>query len=250
MTIDWSPLTSELAIWRSEARTLPLWWRDDDAVTDTPELQHLLALAQDLNLLVHLAVVPKTAHQSLVDACADRKWVVPMVHGWAHENNAPEGEKKSEFGHPRKGAIADATKALACLRDLFGHALLPIFVPPWNRIDPGIVAKLPALGYVGLSTYTPRNARLVVPELVQINTHLDPIHWRGGGGLIDPESQITTLVRLLVDRREGRADAAEPLGFLTHHLVHDPQIWAFTRACLSVLLDGGAVPCDLRRGLP
>lgn len=248
--IDWSPLKTELAIWRSEARTLPLWWRDDDAIADTPAFQRLMALAQDLALPTHVAVIPKLTEQSLVTACAATPWAVPVVHGWAHENHAPEGQKKAEFGFPRVQAVAETQSAITHLRALFGAKLLPIFVPPWNRIDAGIVATLADQGYVALSTYTPRSNRLAAPGLVQVNTHMDPIHWRGGGGLVPPEEQIAALVKLLTDRREGRSDAAEPLGFLTHHLVHDDAIWDFTRACLSTLLDGGAVACDLRDALP
>tara|TARA_R110002094_G_scaffold39314_10_gene51870 strand:+ start:870 stop:1631 length:762 start_codon:yes stop_codon:yes gene_type:complete len=245
MTIDWSPLKTELAIWRSEARALPLWWRDDDAVADTPALQRLLALARDLALPVHVAVIPKPAQQSLVDACAATQWAIPVVHGWAHENHAAEGQKKAEFGYPREGAERETAAAVAHLRALFGDTLLPMFVPPWNRIDPDIIAQLPDQGYIALSTYTPRTTHLAAPGLVQINTHIDPIHWRGGGGLVAPETQIATLVQLLTSRRTGGTDNAEPLGFLTHHLVHDAAIWDFTCACLSMLLEYGARPINL-----
>ncbi len=244
--IDWSPLKAELAIWHREARPLPLWWRDDDAVEDTAAFQQLMALAGDITLPVHVAVIPKPAQPSLVRACAATGWAVPIVHGWAHKNHAAQDQKKAEFGFPRAGAEAESHAALAHLRGLFGEDLLAMFVPPWNRIDAGLVAKLPAQGYVALSTYTPRSARLAAPGLVQINTHMDPIHWRGGGGLVDPDMQIAALVQLLRDRRAGRSDAAEPLGFLTHHLVHDAAIWEFTRACLATLLDSGASACALR----
>lgn len=250
MTINWAPLKSELAVWRDEARNLPLWWRDDDAVKDTPAFQKLLALAQDLTLPAHVAVIPKPAQQSLVDAFATTPWAIPIVHGWAHESHTSAGQKKAEFGHPREVAESETVAALSHLRGLFGDTLLPMFVPPWNRIDPSVIAHLPDQGYVALSTYTPRAKRFAAPGLVQINTHMDPVHWRGGGGLVSPETQITALVQLLIDRREGLTDAAEPLGFLTHHLVHDVAIWEFTRACLSTLLDGGAVATGLRANLP
>ncbi len=125
--------------------------------------------------------------------------------------------------------------------------MLPVFVPPWNRIDPALAERLGSLGYIALSTFTPREGRLVAPGLVQINTHLDPINWRGGGGLLPADQLIHQLVVLLRDRREGRTDAEEPLGLLTHHLVHDAAIWGFTESCLARLLDGGAVAVDLRR---
>ena len=174
-----------------------------------------------------------------------------LQHGYAHKNHAKKGAKSIELGGRAADRIAkDLRKGFSILEDAFGAGFLPVLVPPWNRIDAGIVAQLPQQGYVALSTYTPRAIRLAAPGLVQINTHMDPVHWRAGGGLVSPELQIAALVQVLTDRREGQADATEPLGFLTHHLVHDAAIWEFTRACLSILLAGGAVPCDLRDALP
>ncbi|MFT6677186.1 MAG: hypothetical protein ACJAVM_003398 [Sulfitobacter sp.] len=245
MTVDWSPLAKEMMLWRRAARPLPLWWRDDDAVEITPALSRLVTLAEALSLPVHLAVIPKFAQPALADVTA-QGWAIPMVHGWAHINHAPKGQKKAEFGHPRAQARADITAGLACLRGVFGDALLEVFVPPWNRIDRGILEELPALGFTGLSTYTPRKQRCVANGLVQINTHMDPIFWRGGGGLRPADQQINALVTLLQNRRTGNSDASEPLGFLTHHLVHDPAIWDFSHDCLARLLDGGAIPCNLK----
>lgn len=252
MSIDWSPLTAEMAIWRREARVLPIWWRDDDAIKDSPALAKLTGLAETLGLPVHLAVIPKFAHPSLIGVC-NGPWAVPMVHGWAHDNHAAQGQKKAEFGQPRAGASDEMAQGLGTLEQMFAADLLPLFVPPWNRIDAGYIAALPDLGFAGLSTFTPRAARLAAPDLVQINTHIDPIFWKGGGGLVPPEAQIAALVQNLQDRRFGRADATEPLGLLTHHLVHDQEIWAFTEACLGTLLEAGAKPCnlhDLKGNLP
>jgi len=250
MRIDWSLLKSELSIWRSEGRSLSVWWRDDDAVENTPAFQKLLSLSRELTLPVHIAVIPKAAQQSLVDVCTENSFAIPIVHGWAHKNHAPKTQKKAEFGHPRIDAVAETAQALGHLRHLFGEALLPIFVPPWNRIDASIIPHLAPQGYTAISTYGPRKARVVAPDLVQINTHLDPVLWRSGGGLVPPETQISALVQNLVDRREGRTSPTEPLGFLTHHLVHDNAIWDFTRTCLTVLIEEGAIPCDLRNELP
>ncbi len=250
MSIDWSPLKSELAIWCDEGHTLPLWWRDDDAIADTKAFQRLIGLAAHMSLPVHVAVIPKPAQESLVAACRQTPWAVPIVHGWSHENHAPQGQKKAEFGQPRSNALVETAAGLDHLKGLFGETLLPMFVPPWNRIDAMLIPHLASQGYTALSTYTPRHTRIAAPGLMQINTHVDPIHWKAGGGLVAPEIQISTLVQLLVDRREGRTDATEPFGFLTHHLVHDDAIWNFTQACLSTLLESGAVTCDLRIALP
>ena len=83
-----------------------------------------------------------------------------------------------------------------------------------------------------------------VPGLVQINTHIDPIFWRGTRGLVPPDTLVAQTVSLLRDRRQGRADRDEPLGYLTHHLVHDADIWEFSRQFLTELGNG---PVDLYR---
>ncbi len=248
MTFDFTPLQAELALWRAKGRHLPLWWRDDDAVAQTAALDRLTDLAEALSLPVHLAVIPQAATEGLARFCASTAFTVPLVHGWAHQDHAPEGQKKAEFGHPRPDAVTETRRALDRMQHLFGPHLLPMFVPPWNRIDDTVIAALPAQGYTALSTYLPRPARLAAPGLVQINTHIDPIHWRGGGGLVPPETQIAALVAHLQDRRTGRADVAEPLGILTHHLVQDAETWAFTESLIATLLKGGATPVTLRTG--
>lgn len=92
------------------------------------------------------------------------------------------------------------------------------------------------------------------PGLEQINTHLDPIDWRGTRGLVAPDKLVAQTTDLLRDRREGRTDNAEPFGILTHHLVHDPDIWIFTEALLRRLLDGPgfvwALPANTPTGDP
>lgn len=245
MMTDWGPLRRELVLWRRQGLDLPIWWRDDDAVEDTAALRDLTRLSHALEVPVHLAIIPKHATQPLIEFCTQDPALIPMVHGWSHLNHAPKGQKKAEFNHARTDLEADATHALTLLQDAFGDQLLRVFTPPWNRMLPGFSVFLQRIGYVGLSTFTPRQHRQAAPGLVQINTHLDPIDWRGGGGLRTPETLVRELVSLLEDRRKGRTDRAEPLGVLTHHLVHTPEIWDFTSECLSELLSGGAHACNL-----
>ncbi|WP_340249203.1 polysaccharide deacetylase family protein [Sulfitobacter pontiacus] len=245
MTVDWTALDAELALWRAEGLHLPIWWRDDDAIAPTPALDRLAALAEDLSLPVHIAVIPRHAEPALAAYSKDRPLIRPLVHGWQHISHAPDGAKKAEFGHPRPDAAHELAQALNRMQQLFGDDLLPIFVPPWNRLDDGLLPVLADAGYVGVSTYLPRNNRIAAPGLVQINTHIDPIFWRGTRSLVPPDTLIADITKLLQDRRKGLTDPQEPLGFLTHHLVHDEDIWGFTHACLARLLDGGAVPSQM-----
>lgn len=247
MSADWRPLDAELDRWAAAGMILPLWWRDDDAIAPGPALDRLAGLAATTGLAVHLAVIPAGATTALADRVATDPWLRPVVHGRAHENHAPAGEKKAEFGahRPVPVMLAEARQGFDRLRDLFGDRLHPMFVPPWNRIAPALVASLPKLGYRALSTFTPRVAADAAPGLVQINTHLDPIAWKSYRGLADPGALIAQLAAQLADRREGRADNGEPYGLLTHHLVHDEAIWQFAGAVLTRLVAGPAHPWTL-----
>lgn len=240
MRIDWTPLHREWRLWRSAGLTLPVWWRDDDATEPSTALDQLLKISEQAAMPVHLAVIPSLALPSLADTLADNALAIPVTHGWAHLNHAPPGKKKAEFGahRPLEVTVREAQLGFDQMKSLFGASFTPLFVPPWNRIDLALAALLGAIGYRALSTYLPRTSAFAAPDVAQINTHIDPIFWRGHRGLVDPDLLISQLVTLLRDRREGRADNAEPLGYLTHHLVHDGDIWEFTRQYWNELMNG------------
>ena len=247
---DWASLQSELRIWQSEGLSLPFWWRDDDAISDTPALRELAGLAASAGLPVHIAVIPAHADNTLSAYLAGTPDLSPLVHGWAHENHAPMGQKKAEFGahRPINALRDDAERGFGKLYGLFGSRLQPVFVPPWNRIASELVPELPALGYRVLSTATPRAHRWAAEGLKQVNTHIDPIDWKGTRGLIDEETLISKVTGLLRDRRTGVTDATEPLGLLTHHLVHDPAIWSFCARLVDLFLSGPAHPWHISEG--
>ncbi|MGJ4858626.1 glycosyltransferase [Labrys sp. La1] len=216
----WTRLDQALAT-RREVR---LWWRDDDAVSATPALDRLLALAHRHGLPLSLAVIPAAASPSLIEAVAeerdvDAQAVDILVHGYAHANHAPPGAKKQELGHrPAAEVLAELGQGLSTLRSSFGARCLPILVPPWNRIDPTLIDGLAALGFRGLSVAGPRPAA-ELHDLTVVNIHVDPIAWKQGGGLLDPFLVLSQFIRAL--------EHDEPLGILTHHLVHDAWIWSF-----------------------
>ena len=102
MTTEWSALEEELDAWAAQALTLPLWWRDDDAISATPELERLTGLSEETGLPVHLAIIPAGAAATLARHISVHPQMIPVVHGWAHENHSPAGEKKAEFGSHRE----------------------------------------------------------------------------------------------------------------------------------------------------
>jgi hypothetical protein len=229
------------ALSRARDRDCPIgfWWRDDDASAHTPELDRLLGLAHRHKAGIALAAIPRRLERSLADRLNGEDAAFALVHGSSHANHAPPGEKKAEFGNhrPIDAMAMEAAAALSMARDLLGAKLLPVFVPPWNRIAPSLISRLQGSGYEAVSTFRDRPASNPVEGLMQINTHIDPIDWHGTRSLAEPEDIVSILAGAVERRVEGVADRSEPIGFLTHHLVHDEAIWSFCELLMTYLAE-------------
>jgi predicted glycosyltransferase len=235
----WETLASELAAVQARGDTIDVWWRDDDAIEATPQLTRLLALSREANAPVALAVIPDRVADNLVAAS---EGMAILIHGIAHQNHAPAGCKKQELGFQPIDTLLEALNVRReRLEKLFGVRALPVLVPPWNRIDPEVVPRLREAGIAGLSTYKRRPALMASPGVLQINTHCDPIDWRAGGRLAPEDVLVRQFTRLITETAQEPAGAREPIGLLTHHLVHDEAVWAFLGRLFRTLARSGAV---------
>ncbi len=228
----WQELDAELARWVDLGRVATLWWRDDDAIDATPELDRLLAVRARHAVGLGLAVIPERATEALAARLADDGTCDVLQHGYAHQNHAGDREKKIELGphRPAMTVLGELGTGWLAMERLFGARALPVMVPPWNRIAPALVPTLPEIGLSGLSTFGPRRRVEPVRGLRQVNTHLDPVDWHGGRSFVGEGAAITSLTRSLAIRRQAGVESAmgdEPTGLLTHHLVQDEAVWAF-----------------------
>jgi hypothetical protein len=198
-------------------------------------------LAGQFEAPLHLAVIPEPATRALADRLRPIPDVFVLTHGWRHANHARSDQKKAEFELHRPLSVMcdEVASGRERLRELFGNQALAIFTPPWNRIAPELVAALPGIGFAAVSAFTPRRAKFAGEGLLQVNTHLDPVAWKAGSGLLDPVLLDAQLARELAARRTSGADNAEPYGLLTHHLVQDEATWAFTGLLVETLLGSG-----------
>ena len=205
-----------------------LWLRDDDATAPTAALDHLLALTEAAEIPVTLAIIPAHSGQALATRLDTAKGVSVAVHGWSHTNHAPASEKKQELGphRPALQVLAELAQGFRHLTYLHPQQFTPVLVPPWNRIAPQVVAGLPALGFKALSVYGPE-APAVLPLY---NTHVDVIDWRG------TRSGRPDAV-LMDEIAEAMARGDAPIGLLTHHLVHDAQVWGFLKRLFALTAD-------------
>lgn len=215
-------------------RTIAFWWRDDDAVAASPALERLLDLAGRFGVPAAIAAIPAELQPSLPERLRDAPGCRILVHGLAHRNHAPPGRKPAELGEdrPLSALVSDAEAALLLAENTAADALLPILVPPWNRIAPALPATLPPLGYRGLSAFGPRRP---MPGLTVVNTHLDLVDWRGSRSAVEPGALAHALSRAL----EG--PHPEPVGLLTHHLVFDEALWRLTADLVALLVAHPAV---------
>lgn len=220
---------------RARSIRIAFWWRDDDATTATPELDRLLALAAHHGVPIALAVIPKDATTELAERLADEPQVSVLQHGWQHQNHSPPDEKKMELGahRPLSEMLEELSQGRARLEWLFPQRFLPVLVPPWNRIAAAVRETRGDARLIGFSAFGPAPP----DEAHSVNTHLDIIDWRTRGPL--PRAEAFVLLCREMERRLG--GDPEPLGLLTHHLLHQEPSWAFLDELLETTTGHDAV---------
>jgi len=127
------------------------------------------------------------------------------------------------------------------LESVAAGRVLPVLVPPWNRLAPGLAPHLAAAGYRGLSTFNVRNITNLPVGLKQVNTHIDIIDWKATRGFSGTNEALGRAVRLLAAQRLGDAAGHGPIGWLTHHAVHDAAAWDFLERLFEVTGEAAGV---------
>jgi hypothetical protein len=239
-TADWPDLVDELDRWEAAGRVAALWWRDDDAVTATPQLDVLLRLAGEVPIA--LAVIPALARPDLPGALASLPLVAVLQHGWQHANRVAAG-KKSEYPQGRPAAIvaAEIAAGQARLTAMFGSRAVPVLVPPWNRFAAEHLWMLPEAGIRGLSAMAPRRLAGAPPAgVADLDVHIDLVAWHGGRGFIGTGAALGGLIDQLRARRLADGHG-RPIGILTHHLIMDGATAAFVDRLVATARGHAAV---------
>jgi len=166
----------------------------------------------------------------LADFLETRLLVEVAVHGWSHTNHAKADEKKQELGahRPAEIVLGELAEGFRLLERRHPARFLPVLVPPWNRLHAGWATRLREVGFAALSVYGRAKEGGPIPLL---NTHVDIIDWHGTRGGRSAEELVAELVAELRDRFAGNG---EPIGVLSHHLVHDAAAWDFLSDLFAV----------------
>jgi hypothetical protein len=91
--------------------------------------------------------------------------------------------------------LEELALGFARLSQAFGERFLPVLVPPWTRIDPALIARLPDVGLTALSMEGARTTRFAARGVVTLNAHCDPIKWKGGARFTGTERALDEIVR-------------------------------------------------------
>ncbi|HUG60732.1 MAG TPA: hypothetical protein VMP03_02740, partial [Methylomirabilota bacterium] len=107
-----------------------------------------------------------------------------------------------------------------------GPRFVPVLVPPWNRAADAILARAGEIGFAAVSMHGGHGLGN------RIDTHLDPIAWRGDRGYVGDRAFLAMLETAL--SHAGRAPGAGAIGLLTHHRDHDEAVWRVLDSFLAV----------------
>jgi hypothetical protein len=153
--MTWSSLTDELDRWADAGAIASFWWRDDDATSDSPQIDTLLDCAGQTP--VALAVIPGLAERSLAARLERHPAATVLQHGWRHTNHAKEGFRSEYPGGRDPDEVANEfSNGMRLLQELFGARYLPVFAPPWHGFDESYLPLLRQAGLRAISRDMPR----------------------------------------------------------------------------------------------
>lgn len=222
--------------------------RVDDVGMSDEERHGFLGEIADIGHSVNAAVVP-------IHAVRAADWLTPLLrkhsgrieihqHGWSHINHEPVG-RKAEFGSARPHSVnaADIARGKALLHEVFGPAFVPVFCPPWNRVNDALLSICGALEFSGVSAF----GRLVVaPPMSDVSVNIDVtkalrMSASVGNGLVQCVGEVLSSSRapkLMIHPNVLTSDeTATLLRFLAEAAAHGAIAVPFSALCASARKD-------------
>lgn len=209
------------------AAPLDVFFRDDDADRDIPELRRLDAMFARHEAPVALAVIPGTLTPECAALLRSRPHIEPHQHGWIHANHEPAG-RKCEFGPSRtfEQQLIDIARGSQRMSELLGATWTRAFTPPWNRCTAETFRALDELGFLILSKDA-TSPRVAAHRFREVSIGIDIFRWQGGAKLKSEEE--------LMAEFEKRAALPGPIGILLHHKVMDDAAFQLVDGLLERL---------------
>jgi peptidoglycan/xylan/chitin deacetylase (PgdA/CDA1 family) len=208
-----------------------VFFRADDIAIPSARQNRLLELFAQHDAPLCAAIVPAWINRSRwQNICrhvrGKHRLFAWHQHGWIHHNHETAG-KKQEFGpgasYQRKRR--DILRGRDKLTDILGGHFLPVFTPPWNRLDLDTMHILKELGFRAISRY--RGDRLpTLPGLPDLSVNVD-LHTRR------EDSAEAGWAGLLTELDQALATGVA--GLMIHHQRMNDAAFAFLDALLPWL---------------
>ena len=155
---------------------------------------------------------PGPCEPSLRANASARSASLRLVHGLAHANHAPPGEKKAEFGAASSLArlARDAERGPAPSHPRGLRTDAPAGLRAALEPDRARTCRpaLPGAGFAACPPSATEARRERVAGLVEINTHVDPIDWHGGRSLRDAGSIVATLAQAVTAAHRAKGGSS------------------------------------------
>lgn len=188
-------------------------------------LRRLVEQARRADIPLSLSVIPTLLSPELCKWVNRYTSVTVLQHGTDH-CDAGGGVGPTQFD-PQEAPHAIARRLVEGWTALSGfHRRLPVYVPPWHDLTPNTAAAAAMAGLESISAWGAPAAQ------GRVDVHLDLMRWRGPPRFAGSQRVLGRLTRELRKRRVQRR-WQEPIGLLTHHLVHDDAAWRFLDTLLS-----------------
>jgi len=163
-------------------RNCTIFFRADDIAVPGAMFAAMIRTFQTYHIPLCPALVPTwlstTRWNKIMELCGSTPalWAWHQ-HGWRHVNHETQG-KNQEFGpgYPEEKKRNDLRRGMSRIRELAGDSFIPVFTPPWNRMDETTMDILTELGFRGISRS--ENARPAAPaHLPDLQVNVD-LHTR------------------------------------------------------------------------
>ena len=235
VAIAWRELGRELDLWAGGSGRATLWWRDDDAAAVTPALERLLELQAE-----YARAAGARGHPGPAGARAGRAPCRLRGRRRPAARLSPPQSRRPRARAPGSSAII-ARSSRWPRTSRRGSGVSPrrsarASCRCWRRPGTGsrtaVVQRLPALGFVGLSTFGARDRRRTGAGPGPGQRSLRSDQMEAGRPLCRHRAGARRPDRPSAGAPLGTADPGEPTGFVTHHLALDAPAWGFVAELL------------------
>ena len=213
-----------------------LFIRDDDVWTLERSFVEFFELMFKLKIPVVYGVIParleKEAAIFLKKAKVKEPNLLDIVqHGYAHQNYAPQGEKKYEFGENRtyEQQFSDIERGMKLMRQWFGPLMTEGFTPPYHAEDRRTIKAIEKLK---VPLYS---ARLKVPLKKKTFIDLPAQVWANKSGA-NGEPESMDFRRIGVDLFDCFSTQQITGMVFRHHMLRHPSDAKVLAALMQVII--------------